>query len=242
MSATVAALVIGGGSALAQATIHELLAQGKEVIAVSRSDVSESVESESKLACLVSDYSEVSIKEIIAGLVVEERTVDQVFIFNGVLHDGDISPEKRLEQVNEAQLLNSFRANTVIPALWLKHLKKLLRKQEQVLLTVLSARVGSISDNHKGGWYGYRASKAALNMLLKSAAIEYQRETKNVAFLVYHPGTTDTPLSKPFQRNVPAENLFAPQFAARKLLEVIHQFDRTELIQFRDWNNKSISW
>ncbi|MCG8414786.1 MAG: SDR family NAD(P)-dependent oxidoreductase [Pseudomonadales bacterium] len=242
MSTTPAALVIGAGSSLAQATINELLTHGKAVIAVSRSDVSKTIEDKSRLAGLVSDYSEESIEEIIAGLVAEESSVDQVFIFNGVLHNGSITPEKRLEQVSETQLLNSFRANTVVPALWLKHLKKLLRKQGQVLLTVLSARVGSISDNRKGGWYGYRASKAALNMLLKSVAIEYQREAKNVSFLVYHPGTTDTPLSKPFQRNVSPENLFTPDFAARKLLEVINDLDRTELIQFRDWDGNSISW
>lgn len=235
-------LIIGASSAIAQATIKELHNQGKKIVVVSRSPIAGIKEKNSNQSDFVSDYSEESIGEITSQLLKDGHAIDQVFIFNGLLHNNKVMPEKRLEQLNESQLLDSFRVNTIIPALWLKHLKKLLRRQEQVLITVLNARVGSISDNRKGGWYSYRASKAALNMLLKSAAVEYEREAKNVSFLVYHPGTTDTPLSKPFQRNVPADQLFSPGFSAERLLEVVANYDNKERIQYRDWRNDPISW
>ncbi len=242
MTSSQETLVIGASSALAKATINALLIQGKRVVAVSRSDLSEIHRNNFQVHCVVSDYSDDSIGITVADFITQERCFDQVLIFNGLLHNQSISPEKRLEEVQEDQILDYFKTNTIVPALWLKHLKKLLRKQGQVLITILSARVGSIADNRKGGWYGYRASKAALNMFIKSAAIEYRREAKNVSFLVYHPGTADTPLSKPYQGGVPPEQLFSPSYAASRLIEVINQFDESEQLQYRDWRNESINW
>ena len=117
-------------------------------------------------------------------------------------------PEKRIDQLDAAALLRAVEVNAIGPALLLKHFAPLLARGERVIWAKLSARVGSIEDNRKGGWYGYRASKAALNMLLQTSAIEYGRRAPNVTLLAYHPGTVDTPLSAPFHRSVPEGALF----------------------------------
>lgn len=110
------------------------------------------------------------------------------------------------------------------------------------IISVFSARIGSIDDNRSDGWYGYRASKAALNMLLKTAAIEFARRAANVKLIAFHPGTTDKPLSKPFQRSVKKENLFTPEFVAEHLVDIMN----TQLVDgecsFIDRENKTIAW
>ena len=97
----------------------------------------------------------------------------------------------------------------------------LIRKSEAPRIAVLSARVGSLGDNELGGWYSYRASKAALNMMMKCAAIEVRRLNKQAKLVAYHPGTVDSPLSKPFQRSVPEGQLFTPQFSAAQLIDIL---------------------
>ena len=106
----------------------------------------------------------------------------------------------------------------------------------------LSARVGSISDNGFGGWYGYRASKAALNMLVKTASIEYKRRVKNAMLVCYHPGTVDTGLSKPFQKNVAAKKLFTPEFTADQLFTHVSKLDRDQICHFIDWDCEVVTW
>ena len=109
-------------------------------------------------------------------------------------------------------------------------------------MVFLSARVGSINDNRMGGWYSYRASKAALNMLLKTAAIEYARRAKNVKLIAFHPGTTDTTLSKPFQKNIPEDKLFKPDFVARQLLMLVAKTPIDGTLSYLDWDHQSIDW
>lgn len=106
----------------------------------------------------------------------------------------------------------------------------------------LSARVGSISDNKLGGWYSYRSSKAALNMLLKSAAIELKRTFKNVKLIAFHPGTTDSPLSKPFQKNVPKGKLFTRDFVADALIDITNKTQIDGELSFIDWQGEKIDW
>ena len=129
------------------------------------------------------------------------------FVINcvGLLHNEQQQPEKALRQLNTENLLNYFQINSIGPALIAKHVMPLLRHKEPSLLATISAKIGSIGDNRIGGWYGYRASKAALNMFLKTASIEYRRRSPNTTIVMLRPGTTDTGLSKPFQRGVPPE-------------------------------------
>lgn len=121
----------------------------------------------------------------------------------------------------------------------------LLTHKTQCTITALSARVGSINDNELGGWYTYRASKAALNMLFKTAAIELARRAKNTKLILFHPGTTDTELSKPFQKNVPAGKLFTPEFVAGQLFELTNNNPDLKLNgepAYLDWQGSTIPW
>lgn len=126
--------------------------------------------------------------------------------------------------------------------LWLKHLTPLLNGKNMCKITFFSARVGSISENKLGGWYSYRASKAGLNMLLKSAAVELSRRAKNIKLISFHPGTTNTPLSKPFQKNVPQGKLFTSQFVAEQLLGIVDNSEVDGEVSYLDWKGELIGW
>jgi NAD(P)-dependent dehydrogenase (short-subunit alcohol dehydrogenase family) len=145
-----------------------------------------------------------------------------VFVATGLLHDGGaLQPEKALRSLEPEAMARNFAVNTIGPALVLKHFAPLLPRQGKAVFAAISARVGSISDNRLGGWYSYRAAKAALNMMLKTAAIELGRTRRDLVVLGLHPGTVDTGLSKPFQSNVNEGKLFTPDQSARYLLDVI---------------------
>ena len=237
------ALVIGAASAIAGGVITRLLDQGWGVCAVSRDKLGkQNIPVNERLDWFVCDYSEPAIANTVAELRSREFQFDRVFICNGILHSGEIHPEKRLDHLTAEKFEKIMAVNTLLPLLWIKHLKSILRGGPACIITTFSARIGSITDNRSGGWYAYRASKAALNMLLKTAAVEYRRELKNVRFLIFHPGTTDTPLSRPFQGNVPANKLFTPGFVATQLTGILDNFSSEESVEFRDWQNKSIPW
>lgn len=234
------ALVIGAGSAIAQALISELLqTTTSRVIAVSRSPLSLHSNFVDTQLC---DYSETGIAQTIARLEPVAASLCYVFICNGILHTPGHQPEKRLEDLEPDALTHLFQVNAVLPALWLKYLLPVLRQNTRCVLTVLSARVGSISDNHKGGWYSYRASKAALNMLVRTAAVEYARRAPGIKLVAYHPGTVDTSLSRPFQKNVPPSQLMTPSVAARHLLSVVHSLPADGEASFIDWAGKPVEW
>lgn len=161
----------------------------------------------------------------------------------GLLHDGErIQPEKRLEDIDFDAMQRVFAVNTLGPALAMKHLLPLMARRDKAVLAVLSARVGSIGDNRLGGWYAYRASKSALNQVMKTASVEARRRFRNVILTALHPGTTDTDLSAPFQANVPEGKLFTPAFVAEKLLTVIDQLGEEDSGGFRAWDGSSIQW
>ena len=234
-------LVIGAGSKIAQAVIAKLLGSnvGRQIIAVSRQ---QPVLVHDRLHWVQSNYDEESIAGLCAGLSEKKLAIENIFICNGILHDQTLMPERSLADFDETNYLQVHRVNTLIPMLWLKHLKPLFKRDSQCVVTVFSARIGSIEDNQRGGWYSYRASKAALNMLVKSASIEVGRSARKVRFLVFHPGTTDTPLSKPFQKYVAEDKLFLPEFVAQQLLGVINDLDPSKSIQFIAWDGKPIAW
>ena len=151
----------------------------------------------------------------------EALPIDWVFIATGWLHDSTHTPEKTYKSLDAAHLLHAYRINAVGPALLVKHLVTRLNPARACRVGILSARVGSISDNGLGGWHAYRASKAALNMLIKNFAIELARKTPAHIIVGLQPGTTDSPLSAPFQRNVPDGQLQTPEYTAAQLLRVM---------------------
>lgn len=139
----------------------------------------------------------------------------------GILHEGGLQPEKSLRELDAQRLARVFAVNTIGPALVIKHFAPVLPRTGRSVIAALSARVGSISDNRLGGWYAYRASKAALNQVVRTASIELARSRREAIVVGLHPGTVDTGLSAPFRGNVAPGKLFAPEFAAGRLVAVL---------------------
>ena len=168
--------------------------------------------------------SEASIEKAVHELP-EKSEIDWVFIATGWLHDEFYQPEKSLRSLSADQLSKSYQINTFGPILLVKNLLARLNSKHPIKLGVLTARVGSISDNRLGGWYSYRSSKAALNMLIKNVAIECTRMKRQVIIVGLQPGTTDTALSAPFQRGVSPESLQTPEYTASQLVKVMRVLD-----------------
>lgn len=143
-----------------------------------------------------------------------------ILVATGVLHSGE-EPERTYKAMTAEHLLRDYRINTVGPALVMKHFAPLMPRDRRAVLAALSARVGSIGDNRLGGWHSYRASKAALNMLLRNVAVELGRSHPQAVVAGLHPGTVDTGLSKPFQKGVAEGKLFTPAYSAERLLAVL---------------------
>ena len=241
-----AAIVVGASGGIAQTLIGKLLQtdSDRHVIAISRSkqDTQAITASDSRLHWRQSNNTEESMGQIAAEIGSEPYCIDRLFICNGILHQGRIKPEKRLKSVTYESLDAVFKANAFIPILWLKHLLPTLSPDGDNVVTVFSARVGSIDDNRAGGWYAYRASKAALNMLIKTAAIEYRRFAKNTRFLLFHPGTTETALSAPYRSGVSPDKLFTPSFVADRLLHLVEALPADSILNFLDWDGKEVAW
>ena len=186
--------------------------------------------------------SETSIQDAYNQAATKFRTFDRIINVAGILHDGDLTPEKRLTDISPEHFEKVMRVNTLGPLLVAKWFSALMSKEEQSQYINISARVGSISDNYLGGWYSYRASKAALNMITRNLSIELKRKLPKVICAAIHPGTTDTGLSKPFQRNVPASRLSTSLETAVKILGVMDGLDYHHNGSFLSADGVPIPW
>lgn len=232
-------IVIGSSSAIAKAIMSQLEPHSGAIISISSKPEQATQHNLKTIHC---DYSTASMSQAIKAITsLNLPSIDRIYICNGMLHSDDIKVEKRLEDIKADAFMSFMNSNALIPILWLQALLPILRNQ-QCTITVFSARIGSISDNHLGGWYSYRASKAALNMLLKSASIEYAKRAKSVKLLAFHPGTTDTPLSEPFQQNLKKDALFTTEFVAERLESIISNLTLDGQLSFLDWQGKEITW
>ena len=182
---------------------------------------------------------EVSIQQA-ASQASKEAPLDIVIVATGILFDGNITPEKSLRELSAKKFLRLFEVNTILPALIAKHFLPILNKQDRSIFAALSARVGSVSDNKLGGWYSYRASKSGLNMIIKNAAIEINRQNKNAIIVGLHPGTVDSNLSKPFQGNVPDGKLFTPDYSVKRLLDVLGNLTPESSGRCFSWDGKEV--
>lgn len=182
---------------------------------------------------------EASIERICADALSEGQP-DLVLIATGVLQGEGFSPERRLQDLNPAAFSKVLALNLIGPSLILKDLLPKLDRSGAVRIGAISARVGSISDNQLGGWYSYRASKAALNMMIKSASIELCRRNKDAVLVGLHPGTVDSALSAPFQRSVPEGKLFTPDYSAGCLMDVLTSRSLEHSGRCFDWAGKEI--
>ena len=160
----------------------------------------------------------------------------------GMLHSPDQAPEKRLADINAANLARSMALNATLLPLLAQAFSGLLRHKEPALLASLSARVGSLEDNKLGGWYGYRASKAAHNMLLLTLAREWRVNHRNVILLALHPGTVKSRLSEPFVTPAYKNRVLSPAESATALLEVLSRRTPEDSGSFYDWRGDLVPW
>ncbi|MBD2206174.1 SDR family NAD(P)-dependent oxidoreductase [Calothrix sp. FACHB-1219] len=196
-----------------------------------------------RLICLSVDITEESqIAAAIEKIRTQVNKLHLVVNCVGLLHAENIQPEKSLRQINADNLLQYFQVNSIASVLLAKHLLPLFKHKERSVFASISAKIGSIGDNNLGGWYGYRASKAALNMFMRTAAIEYARSCPKTFVVTLHPGTTDTRLSRPFQGNVPPEKLFSVERTVTQLLNVIEQLQDGDSGQFFSWDGSRLPW
>lgn len=233
--------VIGSSGGIGAALIEQLVqsSQVARIHALSRSGRSHP---SPKVANLTFDFTEEDSLIAAAQALQEVGPFDLILVATGLLQGEGISPEKNLRALSHEGFAKSFEINTIGPAMTAKYFVPLLRRDEKAVFAALSARVGSISDNRLGGWYAYRASKAALNMVLKTLAIEIGRRFKNQIIVGLHPGTVDTDLSKPFQGNVPEGKLFTAEFSAEKLLDVVDGLSAEDSGNLFDWAGKQVTF
>lgn len=228
------AVIVGSGG-IGSALASELVSSGAQVHVLSR----RAEGPPGARVGYVDLMNETSIAEA-ASHIGETGSVDLVIVATGLLHDREVAPEKSFRDLGADQLASYFAINSIGPAILAKHFLPLLPRRGRSVFAALSARVGSIADNRLGGWHGYRASKAALNMLVKTLAIELARTRPDAMCVALHPGTVDTGLSRPFQRSVEASKLFTPHFAARSLLSVVDQLTPADSGNCIDWSGQRV--
>ena len=234
------AVIIGASGGIGAALVKALAVRSdvEHVHAFSRSAVDFGIDNVSFGRLDVLD--EATIVEAAAS-VKNAGAPELVIVTSGILSDGDaLQPEKSYRQQSMDAFEQVFRVNTFGPGLVAKHFIPLMPRKTRGVFAALSARVGSISDNRIGGWHAYRASKAALNMLIRNYAIEQARRNDQFIAVSLHPGTVDTGLSKPFQGNVPDKQLFTPEQSANYLLNVIDQLSPADTGKAFDWAGKEI--
>lgn len=225
------AVVVGASGGIGQALLAELRARGQhaEVFGLSRRGTP-------PLDLLDED----SIARAARHLTHRASPVRLVIDATGFLHDAEHAPERRIEELDPAALARAFALNATGPALLMKHFLPLFPRHGRAVFATLSARVGSIGDNRLGGWYAYRASKAALNQLVRCAAIELRRRAPQAVCVALHPGTTDTALSRPFAKS--GLDVQPPQITATRLLDVLDRLDAGHSGGFFDYNGSIIPW
>lgn len=234
------ALVFGASGGIGGAFVSALAADPscRRVYAASRSPSAVG----GKVEALTFDLIE---EDSIAAAIEEAASggpLDIILVATGVLHDEQMRPEKSARAISSAALECAFRINTVGPALIAKHALPKLRKDKKAMFAVLSARVGSISDNRLGGWHSYRASKAALNMLVRNFAIQLARSHPLALCVSLHPGTVDTALSKPFQGGLTATKLKSTTESAAALLSVLDNTDSSRTGSLIAWNGDMLDY
>jgi len=225
------AVVVGASGGIGNAVVAQLVAGGlfRHVIGLGRGTTPP-----------LDLTSEVTIAAAAHDVAALGGDVRLVVVATGVLQAGGISPEKSLRQLDPAQLAYLFAVNAIGPALLMKHFLPLLPRDGKSVFATLSAKVGSIGDNQLGGWYSYRASKAALNQLVHTAAVELKRRAPEAICVALHPGTVATGLSSPFAKS--GLDVQTPEVAAERLLRVIDNLTPADTGGFFDYRGQRLPW
>ena len=224
------ALVVGASGGVGGA-LYNLLSKERRVVAVSS-------QARARSDWYETDYSETSLNEIAGHL---DSRFPLTFICGGFLHGDGIMPEKRLDDLSSSALETAFRKNTIAPAMALKSFRPYFDQSQPARCAVLSAKIGSIGDNRSGGWFSYRSSKAALNMIVKSAAIELKRTHKELCLVAMHPGTTQSNLSDPFLKRGTHPSVSA-EVTAQRIVDVVSGLGPENSGGFFDWQGDTLEW
>ena len=223
-----AAIVFGSGGGIGKAIKQELLSENvyKNVICYSKSN---------DILLDITDENAI----LKAAYALKKKNIKISLIINavGYLHDKTFLPEKKISEISNEYLLNCFKLNSIGHALIIKYFTPLFNQETKSFLVCLSARVGSITDNYLGGWFGYRASKAALNQIVKSASIEINRNLPKLIQASIHPGTVYTKLSKPF---IKESKCFSTNESAKKILKTIFKLEKEDSGKLLDYHGKAI--
>jgi len=242
------ALVIGGGRGIGLALTTALLSeeQTSSVTVTTRSESSgQSAESlaSKKLHTARLDVTDDDAIAAFADRIGQDLPVpDLVIHAAGILHEGELQPEKSLRQCKRESLQRVFEVNSIGPLMVARALIPKMSRTHAGHYAFLSAMVGSISDNRLGGWYAYRASKAALNQFVRTMAIECRRTHSGLCLTAIHPGTTDTGLSRPFQSNVKPGKLYTPEQSAGRIIDVVRSGSPEDSGRFVNWDGNPIAW
>lgn len=220
------AVVIGASGGIGNAFIERLQSDGAcaDITALSRS--SDGVD--------VTD--EASVEAVAAGL---EGGIDLLLIATGALTIDGVGPEKSIRAIDPAAMARQFAVNAIGPALLIKHFAPLVRRDRRAIIAAISARVGSIGDNRLGGWISYRAAKAALNQILRTASIEIARSNPQAVVAALHPGTVATALSEPFARG---HERLEPDESAARLLSLLDALPATDSGSFHAHDGGRVPW
>ncbi|MEI7785478.1 MAG: SDR family NAD(P)-dependent oxidoreductase [Betaproteobacteria bacterium] len=233
MSETRASAIVIGTGAIGQALVAQLQSRYSQVLALGRrSDPAIDFEDEASIEA-AAQWSAGQCESAAAPLRL-------LLVSSGFLHGAAGQPERSLKELQPGYLAHSFWVNAIGPALLMKHFLPLLPRQGLSKAVFLSARVGSIEDNRLGGWYGYRAAKAALNQLVKTASIEQSRRNKQSLVLALHPGTVDSPLSAPFGKS--GLDVRSPAVAAEQIVQVIEALGAQDTGGFVDYRGEPVPW
>jgi NAD(P)-dependent dehydrogenase (short-subunit alcohol dehydrogenase family) len=223
------AIVIGASGGIGSGLADALEQRGAAVTRLSRASTPP--------IDLASDASIAAAAEAVA----RDAPFDLVMVASGILHGDGLAPEKTYRQIDGASLEQMCRVNAIGPAVVARHFLPLLRPTGRAIFAALSARVGSIGDNRLGGWVGYRSSKAALNQIVRTLAIELARTRPDTLAFALHPGTVDTALSAPFQRGLADGQLLNPAESAAHLLDVLDGLGPSDSGGCFDWKGERIA-
>jgi NAD(P)-dependent dehydrogenase (short-subunit alcohol dehydrogenase family) len=234
-------LVLGASSGIGLALLQLAVQHGWQAVGVSR---------QLRPATLAADvvwqqqhYQRDDVQSMAEALaeICQQYQPRLIMICHGLLQQNQVKAEKSIRQLDVAAAEQSWWVNYLVPLLHLKAIWPYLL-QHQCKVLVLSAKVGSITDNHLGGWYSYRAAKAALNMAVKTAAIEMQRQQRNTLLVTIHPGTTDTLLAAPFTKNLPLGQLQTPADTALRLWQVAEQLQPEDHGALLNWDGTQLPY
>jgi NAD(P)-dependent dehydrogenase (short-subunit alcohol dehydrogenase family) len=230
-------VVVGASGGIGQEFVNQIV-ERPDVQIIHACARSELRFNNSKIKTYYCDYAnEQSVAQIFNEIDVP---LDMVIVATGLLHNLDLQPEKTIKSLDLSNSQDIYLVNVIGPSLVMKYALPKMNRNEKSVFAALSARVGSISDNRLGGWYTYRASKSALNMVIKSASIEMARTHPEMAIIGLHPGTVDTELSKPFQGFVQSHKLFTSNDSVRRMLEVIDKCTSNQSGRIFDYSGHEI--